>query len=126
EAAVLNVEELGDGFDLCVDDTEIENGAGAGEDFRLRDGVGEGIGGALELGALVAVGIGDGEKNAAETGAAHLIFGREIGAAEKRLAVGEQKTGERPAALSGDGADGGLVAGVNVGALVAIDFYGDE
>ena len=84
------------------------------------------MGGALEFGAAVAVRIGDSKKNAAESGAAHLIVGREIGAAEKGFAVGKQKTGERPTALAGDGADRGLVAGVDVGALVAIDFYGDE
>src|SRR5229473_2144273 len=126
EAAVLDVEELGDGFDLGVDDAEVEIGAGTGEDFGLRDGVGEGVGGAREVGALVAVGIGDGEKYTAETRAAHLVFGRKIGAAKKRFAVGEQKTGERPAALAGDGADRRLIAGVHVGALVTVYFYGDE
>src|SRR5213079_2325974 len=83
EAAVLDVEKLGDGFDLRFDDAEVEIGASTGKDFGLRDGVGEGVGGAFELGALVAVGIGDGEKNAAECGATHLVFGREIGAAKK-------------------------------------------
>src|SRR6266436_1328359 len=106
KAAVLDIEELGDGFDLGVNDAEIEIGAGAGEDFGLRDGVCESVGGALELGALVAVGIGDGEKDAAESRAAHLVFGRKIGAAEKRFAIREQKTGERPAALAGNGANG--------------------
>src|SRR6266436_6515225 len=126
EAAVLDVEELGDGFDLGVNDAEIEIGAGAGEDFGLRNGVGEGVGGALKVGALVAIGIGDGEKNAAKSGAAHLIFRREIGAAPKRFAIREQKARERPATLAGNGADGGLVAGIDVGALVAVHFYGDK
>ncbi len=58
EAAVLDVEKLGDGFDLGVDGAQIKFGAGAGEDFGLRDGIGERVGGALELGALVAEGIG--------------------------------------------------------------------
>src|SRR5260370_23540280 len=115
EAAVFDVEELGDGFDLRVDDAEMETSAGSGEDFGLRDGVAEGVSGALEFGSLVAVGIGDGEKNAAETGAAHLVFGRKVGAAKKGLAVGEQKSGERPASLSGNGTDGGLIAGVDLG-----------
>src|SRR5207245_1472734 len=105
EAAVLDVEELSDGLDLGIDDAEVEIGAGAGEDFGLRDGVGERVGGALEFGAFVAVGIGNGEKYTAEPGAAHLVFGREISAAEKRLAVGKQKTSQRPAALAGDRAD---------------------
>ncbi len=92
----------------------------------LRDGVGEGVGGAFKLCALVAVGIGDREKNAAESRAAHLVFGREISATEKRLSVGKKKTGKRPAALAGNGANGGLVARIYVGALVAIDFHGHE
>src|SRR6266481_5983445 len=97
EAAVLDVEKLGDGFDLRVNDAEIEIGARAGKDFGLRDGVGEGVGGAIEFGVLVAVRIGDGEKNAAESGAPHLVFGREIRSAEEGLAIREQKAGERPA-----------------------------
>ncbi len=126
EAAVFDVEKLGDGFDLRVNDAEIEIGARAGKDFGLRDGVGEGVGGAFKFGVLVAVRIGDGEKNAAESGAPHLVFGREIRSAEEGLAIREQKAGERPAALAGNGADGGLIAGVDVGALVAVDFHGDE
>ena len=126
EAAVVDVEKLGDGFDLRFDDAEVEIGASTGKDFGLRDGVGQGVGGAFELAALVAVGIGDGQKNAAESGATHLVFGREIGAAKKGFAIGEQKSGERPAALAGNGADGGLIAGVDVGPLVAIDLHGDE
>jgi len=126
KAAIFDIEKLGDRFDLRVDDAEVEIGAGAGEDFGLGDGVGEGVRGAFELGAFVAVGIGDGEQNAAESGASHLVFGREIGAAEKRFAVREQKTRKRPAALSGDGADSRLVARVDVGPLVAIHFNGDE
>src|SRR5467141_805556 len=126
KAAVLDVKKLGHGLDLRVDDTQVEIGTGASENFGLRDGVGEGVGGAFKLCALVAVGIGDGEKNAAESRAAHLVFGREIGAAEKRFAIREQKTGQRPAPLARDRADRGLIAGVDVGAFVTIHFYGDE
>src|SRR5580693_2768538 len=102
EAAILDVEELGDGFDLRVDGAEVKVGASAGEHFRLRDGIRERVGCALELGALVAEGIGDGEEQAAKTEAAHLVFGREIGATKKRFAIWKQKSGERPAALAGD------------------------
>src|SRR6267142_276353 len=109
EAAVLYVEQLRDGIDLGGDDAGIEFGAGAGEDFGMRDGFGKRFGGAFQLGALIAEGIGDGEQHAAETGAVHLVFGREIGAAEKRLSVREKESGEGPAALFGNRADGGLV-----------------
>src|SRR5947208_2436382 len=67
KTAVLDVEKLGDGFDLRFNDAEIEIAAGAGEDFRLRDGVGKRVGGALEFGAFVAIRIGDGEKKLAES-----------------------------------------------------------
>src|SRR5260370_19793774 len=126
KAAVLDVKKLRHGFDLRFDDTEVEIGTGASEDFGLRNSVGEGVGGALELGTLVAIRIGYGKENAAESWAAHVVFRGKICATEERLSVGKKKTGEGPAALAGDGADRGLVAGVNVGALVAIDFYSDE
>src|SRR5256885_17244220 len=87
EVAVPDVEKLGDGFDLCVDDAKVEIRASAGEDFRLRDGIGEGVGGALQFGSLVAVGIGDGEKNATESGAAHLVFGGKIRDTKKGVAI---------------------------------------
>src|SRR5882762_1871909 len=35
KAAVLDVEELGDGFDLRINDAEVEIGASASEDFGL-------------------------------------------------------------------------------------------
>ena len=91
EAAIFDVEELGDRSDLGVDDGGIEFAAGSGEYFGLGDGIGKRIRGALELGALAAIRFGDGEQDAAKTGAAHLIFGRKIRAAEKRAAVGQEK-----------------------------------
>src|SRR5260370_33669635 len=105
------------GFVTRVDGPQIKLGVRGGEDVGLRDGVGKRVAGTFELGVFVAVGIRDGEKEVAESGAAHLVFGREIGAAEKRFAIGKQKTGERPTALAGDGTDRGLIAGVNVGAV---------
>ena len=92
----------------------------------MRDGVGKGVGGTLELGAFVAVGIGDGQKDAAKSGAAHLVVGRKIGAAKKGFAIGKQKAGKRPAALARDGADRGLIARVDVRPFVAVNFHGDE
>src|SRR6266849_3330493 len=126
EAAVLYIEQLRDGIDLSGDDAGIEFGAGASENFRMSDGFGKRFGGAFQLGALIAEGIGDGEKHAAETGTVQLVFGREIGAAEKRFAVREKESGERPAALFGNRANGGLIAGIHIGALVAVHFDGHE
>ena len=126
EAAVLAVEELHDGADLGVHHGGIEAGARAGKTFGLGHRGSERLRGALELFALGAVSLSHGQEDATEAGAAHAVFGREIGAAKKGLAVGKEKTGEGPAALAGEGADGGLVACVHVGALVAIHFDGDE
>src|SRR2546430_4970507 len=102
EAAVPDVEKMGDGFDLCVDDAKVEISASAGEDFRLRDGIGAGVGGALQFGSLVTVGIGDGDKNAAESRAAHLVFGREIGAAPKGCVISRRNTGPAASPVAGD------------------------
>src|SRR5437879_8114641 len=66
KTAVLDVKKLGHGFDLRIDDAEIEIGARTGEDFGLRDGVGEGVRGALEFSALVAVRIGRSEEHTSE------------------------------------------------------------
>src|SRR5258708_38699696 len=66
KAAVLDIKKLSHGLDLRADDTEVEIGAGASENFGLRDGVGKRVGGTREFGPLVAVGIGYGEKNAAK------------------------------------------------------------
>ena len=83
-------------------------------------------GGLVHLGAAVLECLRHGEQDALEAGATVTIFRREVGAAEVGLAIGSEKRGERPAALSADGGDGGLVARIDVGPLVAIHFYGDE
>ena len=87
EATVLDVELLCDRANLRIDYAGIKVRSRAGEDFGLRDGIGDGVGGAFEVGALVLIGIGDGEEHAAKTWPPHLIFGREIGAAEERLPI---------------------------------------
>src|SRR5690242_4987406 len=126
EAAIFDVEKLRDGLDLSVYNTGIKLRARAGESFRLSDPFGERSGGTLELDPFVAKGIGYGKKNSAEARAAHLIFGREVRSTEKGLAVRQQKAGKRPASLAGNGADGGLIARIDVGALVAINLHGDK
>ena len=55
-----------------------------------------------------------------------MVVGRKVSAAVKRLAVGSEKRGKRPAALSADGADRDLVAAVDVGTLVAIHLHRHE
>ena len=125
EAAVLLVEQMQRGFDHRVDDAGIELAARAVKHFRFGDGFFERVGGVVHFARGDCESFGNAEENAFEAGAAHGVFGREIGAAEKRLAVGREERGERPAALSGNGADRGLIARVDVGALVAIHFHGN-
>ena len=61
-----------------------------------------------------------------ETWASLTVLRRKVCASVKGLAVGCEKYGERPATLSADGGYSRLVAGVDVGSFVAIDFDGDE
>ena len=91
--------------------------------FGFCDSFFESVSGIIDVAAAIAKCFGDAEENAFEAGAAHRVIGRKICAAEKRFAIGREERGERPAALPGNGADGGLIARVNVGALVAIDFH---
>src|SRR5215831_19126258 len=75
---------------------------------------------------FLAIRVGDGRQHTLEAGSAIVIVGREVGSAVKRLAVGGEKCSQRPSALAGDGTDSDLVAAVDVGTLVTIDFHGDE
>ena len=62
----------------------------------------------------------------AKAGAAVAVLGREIGAAEERLQIGREPDRHRPAAAAGGGLHEGHVDAVDVGALFAVDFDGDE
>src|SRR5215472_13696851 len=126
KAPILDVKELSNGFDLCIHHTHIEFRVSARESLRLSDGIRQRICGALKVGALVAKGICYSEQDAAKARAAHLVFGREIRSAEERFAVGKQEARERPATLPGNGTDGGLVAGIHIGTLIAIHLHWHE
>ncbi len=108
------------------DERERKIAAAAGEAFVVLDG-GHDAGGGLEgFVAAVAPDLGHGEQDAAEAGAAVAVVAGEVGAAEVGAAVWREECGEGPAALAADGGDGCLIAGVHVGALVAVDLDGDE
>src|SRR6267154_689801 len=126
EAAISGVEEFGDRLDLRINHPWVEFGFGAGKSFRLRYCVSQGISGALEVRPLIAIRIGHSQQDAAKTGPAALIVRRKISAPIKRFAVRKQEAGKRPTTLSGEGANGGLVACVNIRPLVAVNFYGYE
>src|SRR5260370_11300199 len=123
---VAAIKQVGDGLNLRVDDRQVKPRARARERFRLGYGIGERIGRSLQVSALVAKRIRDGHQNAAESRTATLIFRRKIGAAEKRLAIWEQKSRERPTPLAGERADRRLIAGIDIRAFVAINLYGDK
>ena len=69
------------------------------------------------------VGIGNSQQHSFEAGTPVLIARGKVSAAIKRLAVGCQECSERPSTLSTDGADGGLISAIDVGAFIAIHFH---
>src|SRR5690348_8513325 len=75
---------------------------------------------------LLAIGFGEHGENAPESRPPIMVLWREVSSAEKWPAVGSEKCGQRPAALSADCLNGCLVSAVHVGTLVAIDLYSDE
>src|SRR6266851_1049516 len=60
KTTVAAIEQLGDRLNLRVDDRQVKPSARARERFRLGYGIGERIGGSLQVCALVAKGIRDG------------------------------------------------------------------
>src|ERR1700722_13876295 len=76
--------------------------------------------------SLIPVRIRNCQENAPKTGPPHLIFRRKIRAAKKWSSVGQQKSCQRPAALTGYSTDRGLIPRIDVRPLVAVHFYGDE
>ena len=92
EAAVAQIEHA----DYCADHfiycASVEIGAGAFEGFGLGNGVFDGFGGFVHFVAAGAEGFGYSKEDAAEAGAAHGVFGREISATEKRFTFGSEKS----------------------------------
>ena len=126
EAAVARIELGKRGGGDLVDQGERQFAAAAGEALIVLDG-GHDAGSRFEsLVAAVAPHLRHGEQDAAETRSAVAIVAREVGSAEVGAAVGGEERCERPSALAADGRDRSLVARVDVGTLVAIDFYGDD
>ena len=70
--------------------------------------------------------VGDRAQHLPERGQPVPRLGREVRAAEERLAVGREEDGERPAALAGERDDRVHVHGVDVRPLLAIDLDVDE
>jgi hypothetical protein len=74
----------------------------------------------------LAVRVGDGPQHLPERGQAVTRLGREVRAAEERLAVRREESGEGPAALPRERDDGVHVHGVDVRALLPVDLDADE
>ncbi len=87
EAAVANIEKLSQRSDLRVDYCDVEGAVSAGECFGLRNRVGQRIRRANKIGSFIFERIGYCQQYAAKSRAAHLVFGREIRAAEKWFAI---------------------------------------
>ncbi len=85
KAAISQIEELRKRADLRIDDAEIEFALCASKCFRFGHRFGERFGSFQQVLALVLIGIGDGEQDAAETGPPPLILRGKIGAAKKPL-----------------------------------------
>jgi hypothetical protein len=126
ETSVAGIELGQGGCGNFVNEGQGQFAAAPGEAFIVFDG-GHDAGRRLEgFFAAVAPDLGHGEQHPAKTGAAITIVAGKIGSSEVRTAVRGEECGERPAALPADGRDGGLVARVHIGALVAIHLDGDE
>src|SRR5271169_3711165 len=109
EAAVLRIEHFEGGFLDCGNDARGNGTAAAGERLRLRDRTLDHLRLLDHIAVLFFVSIRDADQYAFEAGAAVTVGGRKVRATVERLALGSEKSGERPAALSADRADGGLV-----------------
>ena len=74
----------------------------------------------------VLVGVDDAEEELLEGGHAARRDGREVRAAIEGGPVGGEEDGHRPAAVPGEGLDGGHVDGVDVGSFLAVYLYVHE
>ena len=88
---------------------------------------GDGFGGAFDdFFAVFGPGFVEFDEEVFEADAAVGVFGGEVGAAEEGFEVGGEEDGHGPAAAAGGGLNVGHVGEVDVGALFAVDFDGDE
>src|SRR5215813_13664996 len=75
---------------------------------------------------LLAICVRERQQHSPKTRPAIVVLRRKIRSTVKRLAVGREKGGKRPAALSAHGLHSDLIPAINVGALIAIDFDRDK
>ena len=125
DAAVDGVEVLEHPLGDMVGDRKRDRTA-AGGLGELGKGLAKGRDVGRYLCRLLLVELGDAAQDVLEAGLAVAADGRKVGAAPERFAVGRQEHGQRPAATLTEKRQGGLVDGVDVGTLLAIDLDVDE
>src|SRR6185437_13545017 len=125
KASMPFVELTQGSFDHRIHHTDVKYAARALKNLRLGDSFLQRLRGIIHFTAAAFESLGNGLQNTLQTRPAAGVLGRKIGTAEKRLTIRSEKSRERPAALSGNRAHGGLVARVHVGTLVAIHLYGN-
>ena len=125
ESAVRGIERPPDAIDAGGEQRWIER---PGARWRVTRGelTVQLRGGVPGLVPALAVVLRHAQQDACEARPAEGVHRREVGAAEKDLAVRREEAGQRPAALPADSADRVLVAGVEIGPFVAVDLDGDE
>src|ERR1700733_4429252 len=126
ESAVLGIEHFQGGLLNGGNDAARNSPAAPGERLRLRNGVLQHLRLLHHVAVLLPVSIGDAQQHTPKAWAPVSIGRRKISAAVKWFAIGRQKRRERPTALPAYRADRSLVTDVDIGALIAIHFHGDE
>ena len=126
EAAILLVEDGQRRLHHDADQARRKLGLPPGKALGVGQHVHGFVGRLQHLVAALAIGVGNCQQDLLETGTSPLIVGRKVGSTVKRMAIGSEKDGQRPAAGAGDGRDCKLIAAVDVRPLVAIDLHRDE
>src|SRR5262249_18521165 len=126
EAAVQRIEHLERRLLNRADDTRRYTSATPGKRLGFHARI-------LDQGCLLAdipmfflVGVGNAQQRGPEPRTSIVFLRREVRPAIERLAVGSEKGGEGPSALSAHGLHGGLIAAINVGSLITIHLHRDE
>src|SRR6267142_7160342 len=102
EAAITLVKHLEGGLGNRVNHRWRQVSAATRERFRLRDRIGDHVRLFDDLAVLFAIGLRDRQQDALETRTPVLILRREVRPTIERFAVGREKSGEGPAALSSE------------------------
>ncbi len=126
KAAVARIKLFDGRLDHLLDERQAKMAATTGEVLALRNGIHHARCGFEHIIAPRLPGIGHGYQHSLEAGTTVAIVAGKIGASEEGAAIGREHGSERPSTLPAYGGDGGLVAAVDIGTFVAVDFDGNE